>query len=135
MPARNEWETLDHIHDWETKLMAQNVMPQGDPSKDEVLRQVNTIPVDLPPPDTKRWVPRRKAVIVNAVSCGAISLEEVCRRYELSVEEFVAWQRAIEAHGVPGLRVTRSQIYRHARRHATWSRRNAAPPAGIAEFR
>jgi len=115
--------------------MAQNVMTQGDPSKDEVLRQLNTMPVDLPPPETKRWVPRRKAVIVNAVRCGAISLEEVCRRYQLSVEEFAAWQRAIEAHGVPGLRVTRSQIYRHARRHATWSRRNAAPPAEIAEFR
>ena len=50
---------------------------------------------DLPPPDTKRWVTRRKAVIVNAVRAGVISLEEVCRRYELSVEEFLAWQRAI----------------------------------------
>ena len=67
---------------------------------------------DLPPPDTKRWVTRRKAVIVNAVRAGMISLEEVCRRYELSVEEFLAWQRAIDAHGVPGLRVTRLQIYR-----------------------
>ena len=38
---------------------------------------------DLPPPDTKRWVTRRKAVIVNAVRTGVISLEEVCRRYEL----------------------------------------------------
>ena len=132
---RNEWETLDHIRDWETKLMAQNVMRQRDPSKDEVLRQVNVMPLDLPPPETKRWVPARKAVIVNAVRCGAISPEEVCRRYQLSVEEFVAWQRALEAHGVPGLRVTRLQIYRQARRHATWSRRNAAPPAGIAEFR
>src|SRR5215471_16607099 len=34
---------------------------------------------DLPPPDTKRWVTRRKAVIVNAVRAGVISLEEVCR--------------------------------------------------------
>ena len=67
---------------------------------------------DLPPPDTKRWVTRRKAVIVNAVRTGVISLEEVCRRYELSVEEFLAWERAIDAHGVPGLRVTRLQIYR-----------------------
>ena len=67
---------------------------------------------DLPPPDTKRWVTRRKAVIVNAVRAGVISLEEVCRRYELSVEEFLAWQRAIDTHGVPGLRVTRLQIYR-----------------------
>jgi hypothetical protein len=63
---------------------------------------------DLPPPDTKRWVTRRKA----AVRAGVISLEEVCRRYELSVEEFLAWQRAIDTHGVPGLRVTRLQIYR-----------------------
>ena len=67
---------------------------------------------DLPPPGTKRWVTRRKAVIVNAVRTGVISLEEVCRRYELSAEEFVAWQRAIDVHGVPGLRVTRLQIYR-----------------------
>ena len=68
--------------------------------------------IELPPPDTKRWVTRRKAVIVNAVRAGLISLEEVCRRYELSIEEFFAWQRAIDAHGVPGLRVTRLQIYR-----------------------
>src|SRR5690348_7429478 len=68
--------------------------------------------IDLPPPYTKRWVTRRKAVVVNAVRGGVISLEEVCRRYELSVDEFLAWQRAIETHGVPGLRVTRLQIYR-----------------------
>src|ERR1700736_129365 len=67
---------------------------------------------DLPPPDTKRWVTRRKAVIVNAVRTGVISLEEVCRRYELSVEELLAWEHAIDTHGVPGLRVTRLQIYR-----------------------
>ena len=67
---------------------------------------------DLPPSDTKRWVTRRKAVLVNVVRAGVISLEEVCRRYELSVEEFLAWQRAIDTHGVPGLRVTRLQIYR-----------------------
>ena len=66
---------------------------------------------DLPPPDTKRWVTRRKAVIVNAVRTGVISLEEVCRRYELTVEEFLAWERAIDTHGVPGLGVTRLQIY------------------------
>ena len=113
--------------------MAQSIMTK-DLSKDEVLRRVNIMSVDLPPPETKRWVPRRKAVIVNAVRCGAISLEEVCRRYQLSVEEFVTWQRAIETNGVPGLRVTRLQMYRHARR-ATGSRRSAASPAGFAEFR
>ena len=68
--------------------------------------------IDLPLPDTKRWVTRRKAVLVNAVRTGVLSLEEVCRRYELSLEEFLAWERDIDTHGVPGLRVTRLQIYR-----------------------
>ena len=55
---------------------------------------------------------RRKAVIVNAVRTGVISLKELRRRYELSVEEFLAWEHAIDTHGVPSLRVTRLQIYR-----------------------
>lgn len=76
--------------------------------------QNNRAPAEdlLPSPDTKRWVARRKAVIVDAVRNGALTLEEACRRYHLSVEEFRAWQKAIEAHGVAGLRVTRLQIYR-----------------------
>ena len=90
---------------------------------EEILPCASATAVDLPPPDTKRWVARRKAVIVNAVRSGAISLEEVCRRYELSVEEFFAWQRAIETHGVAGLRVTRLQIYRDT------------PPARLAKSR
>ena len=67
---------------------------------------------ELPSPDTRRWVVRRKAVVVHAVRSGSISLQEACRRYCLSVEEFLGWQRAIERHGIPGLRVTRLQIYR-----------------------
>jgi hypothetical protein len=78
----------------------------------EIFAHTSATTIDLPPPDTKRWVARRKAVVVNAVRSGAITLEEVCRRYELSVEEFLAWQRAIDTHGVAGLRVTRLQIYR-----------------------
>lgn len=68
----------------------------------------------LPPADTKRWVPRRKAAVVAAVRSGAISLEEACRRYRLSEEEFRAWERDIEEYGVAGLRSTRLQIYRNA---------------------
>lgn len=79
---------------------------------DEILPHISATVADLPSPDTKRWVARRKAVVVDAVRSGAISLEEACRRYELSVEEFLAWQHAIESHGVAGLRVTRLQIYR-----------------------
>ena len=67
---------------------------------------------ELPSPDTRRWVVRRKAVVVQAVRNGTITLQEACRRYSLSVEEFLGWQRAIEQHGIPGLRVTRLQIYR-----------------------
>ncbi|GIX17466.1 MAG: hypothetical protein KatS3mg119_1652 [Rhodothalassiaceae bacterium] len=67
---------------------------------------------DLPPPDTKRWVIRRKAEVVAAVRGGLITLEEACRRYALSVEEFLSWQRAIDRNGLPGLRVTRVQEYR-----------------------
>src|ERR1700690_3761518 len=69
-------------------------------------------PVELPSPNTKRWVVRPKAVVVAAVRNGALSLQEACRRYNLSVEEFLAWQRSIDRYGVPGLRVTRLQIYR-----------------------
>ena len=71
---------------------------------------------DLPPPDTKRWVSRRKAEVVAAVRCGLLSLEDACRRYNLSMEEFLSWQRLIESHGVPGLRATRLQDYRQAER-------------------
>ena len=67
----------------------------------------------LPPADTKRWSARRKAAVVTAVRSGAVSLEEACRRYHLSEEEFCAWERGIEIHGIAGLRITRLQIYRN----------------------
>ena len=66
----------------------------------------------LPPADTRRWVVRRKAAVVAAVQGGRITLEEACRRYNLSEEEFRAWRRAFETHGMPGLRATRLQQYR-----------------------
>jgi len=67
---------------------------------------------DLPPPDTDRWVIRRKAEVVAGVRNGLISLEEACKRYKLSAEEFLSWQRLIENHGLRGLRTTRLQQYR-----------------------
>ena len=69
----------------------------------------------LPPPNTKRWVIRRKAAVVAAVRSGEISLEEACRCYQLSEEEFLSWERAFEIHGLAGLRVTRIQQYRGPR--------------------
>jgi len=67
---------------------------------------------DLPPADTRRWVVRRKAAVVAAVDSGKITIEEACRRYQLSEEEFLSWQRAFQAHGLAGLRTTRIQQYR-----------------------
>ena len=80
----------------------------------KILLRTSAATVDLPPRATMRWVARRKAAVVAAVRSGAIDLEEACRRYELSEEEFRAWERGIAAYGVPGLRATRLQIYRDA---------------------
>jgi hypothetical protein len=67
---------------------------------------------DLPPPDVRRWTFRRKAAVVTAVARGLLTREDACRRYQLSEEEFLSWQQAFEAHGLPGLRSTRLQQYR-----------------------
>jgi hypothetical protein len=69
---------------------------------------------DLPAPGTKRWVIRRKAEVVAAVRGGLLSLEEACSRYMLTVEEFLAWQRSIDRHGLAGLRTTSIQQYRRS---------------------
>jgi hypothetical protein len=68
---------------------------------------------DLPAPRTTRWVSRRKAEVVLAVHGGLLSLEDACSRYQLTPEEFFAWQSAIEQHGLLGLRSTHLQNYRH----------------------
>jgi hypothetical protein len=44
-----------------------------------------------------------------------ISRDEVCARYMMSAEELVAWERAYDENGVPGLRTTRLQSYRSVR--------------------
>lgn len=67
---------------------------------------------NLPPPDTVRWVSRRKAEVVAAVRGGVLSLEEACERYTLSADEFMAWDRALSRHGLSGLGAMRVQRYR-----------------------
>jgi len=66
---------------------------------------------DLPAPDTKRWIIRRKAEVVAAVRGGLLSLEEACSRNVLTVDEFLSWQSSIDQHGLAGLRTTRTQQY------------------------
>jgi hypothetical protein len=67
---------------------------------------------DLPPPSLNRWVIRRKAQVVAAVNGGLLTIEEACARYNVTLEEFASWQRAVDRSGMQGLRVTRMQYYR-----------------------
>ena len=67
---------------------------------------------DLPPPETRRWVASRKAVVVKAVAYGLIPEKEALERYDLSEEEFALWRSAVELHGEKALKVTAIQKYR-----------------------
>ena len=61
---------------------------------------------------SERWTVRRKAAVIQAVRGGWVPIEEIVRLYNLSVDEFLAWERDVDRYGVPGLRTTRYQIYR-----------------------
>ncbi len=66
----------------------------------------------LPPADTVRWVPRRKAQVVCAIRGGLISRREACARYGISDAELFSWEKLLEDHGPRALRVTSTQRYR-----------------------
>jgi hypothetical protein len=78
----------------------------------EVLTREN-----LPPRNTTRWVASRKAQVVAAVGSGMITIEEAMARYNLSLEEFYSWQRAMDRGGVGALRIASSQRERGERKH------------------
>jgi hypothetical protein len=63
----------------------------------------------LPAAKTRRWVARRKAEVIAAVRGGLLNLNQACERYQISGEEFVAWDRAYERNGLSGLRACRSR--------------------------
>jgi transposase-like protein len=94
-------------------------MPQGVEHRSASVRIVRISqrrkPLDkLPPPDTKRWVMRRKAQVVAGVKGGLLTVEEACERYSISEEEFRSWTKLMEGHGMRGLRTTRLRDYRDA---------------------
>ena len=66
----------------------------------------------LPPPGTTHWVIHRKAEVLAAINAGLLSIEEACERYDLSLEELMLWQRALERSGMYALRVTKIQHYK-----------------------
>ena len=67
---------------------------------------------DLPPVGLGRWTAMRKAEVVACVRAGLISIEQACKRYRLTKDEFLSWKDYLDAHGVAGLRTTRVQKYR-----------------------
>ena len=69
----------------------------------------------LPPPNTVRWVPRRKAVVIAALRQGLLTRDGACERYNLSFDELQAWEEIVDRHGLPGLRVTLAKHYRAAK--------------------
>lgn len=77
----------------------------------------------LPPPDTRRWVVRRKAEVLAAIDGGLLTATEACARYAISPEELELWQKSLERAGMAGLRVTRIQLYQ------------AVPPAAAPKSR
>ena len=54
-------------------------------------------PSQLPPHGLKRWSLRERALVVAAVRHGMLTFFEACARYDLSLEEFLAWQRTFAA--------------------------------------
>jgi Protein of unknown function (DUF1153) len=83
-------------------------------TKDDWRDILDRVP-ELPSPG-QRWTTRRKAALIQAVRGGWVPIEEACRQYKLSVDEFLAWERDIDRYGVPGLRTTRYQIYRNTQK-------------------
>ena len=66
----------------------------------------------LPSPGTKRWTPAWKAAIIEGVRGNLLTINEACKRYRLSIDEYRAWERDFDARGEPGLRSTRVGLYR-----------------------
>ena len=62
---------------------------------------------------SRRWTVRRKAAVIEAVRGGWLPIEEACQLYNLSVDEFLAWERDIDRHTVSTACGRRAfQIYR-----------------------
>ena len=59
----------------------------------------------LPENGEIRWVARRKAQVVLAISLGVLTMNEACRRYNISVEELNAWRKNFGHAGLNGLKV------------------------------
>lgn len=69
---------------------------------------------DLPRPNTKRWVVRRKAAVIVGIEIGLLTEAQAIERYKITAEELAEWRAMLASHGIAGLRVTHLQEYRGA---------------------
>jgi len=51
----------------------------------------------LPPTLWIRWTLRRKRTVVLAVSSGRLTVSDAMRRYKISKDEYLDWERAVGA--------------------------------------
>ncbi len=79
--------------------MPTDPLPACVPSNDDRADAFGSVP-ELPPPPVRRWTIRRKAAVIEAVRGGWVPIEEVCRLYTLSVDEFLAWERDVDQFGI-----------------------------------
>jgi hypothetical protein len=61
---------------------------------------------DLPSPGLSRWTPRCKLGVLNALDHGLITLDEACRRFQLTAEEIEEWRGGFRRFGRAGLKAT-----------------------------
>jgi hypothetical protein len=54
--------------------------------------------------------------VVAAVRGCLLTVEEACERYDLTLEEYLSWEAAVENYGLKGLRTTKVQQYPRRRR-------------------
>jgi len=85
------------------------------PSENHQVSPIEMIGMPEPPPPPKRWLPQRKAEVMDAVRGGFLSLDDALDRYALSIDEYLAWQRRIGIFGLAGLRVNGTQPRRRVR--------------------
>lgn len=79
--------------------------------KQEKSNKINVL--ELPPPQTARWVKSRKMAVVKAIESGVLSDDTACQRYGLSPEELASWKTLVQKYGPDALRSTHLRQYRH----------------------
>jgi Protein of unknown function (DUF1153) len=67
---------------------------------------------NLPCPDSVRWVASRKAELIAAVRGGLLTLDEACKRYGITPEEYLNWRDSMARFGMAGLHATNVQMHR-----------------------